>query len=352
MLRTLPLTDELRTEFGAPGAVRRIGSSPRSRVWAAELGGRPVVVKQAVGGPDAGARFAREVTALRMAARAPRPVAAPLLAVDDDSRVMVLGRVARTSPAADWPVAYAEALARLHATGSAADADRLPRWSGPTDADVAAFCDFAGSLGVPVTAQGRHELAAAVARLAADTATHSALLHGDPCPGNDLYTSTGAVFVDFEGAALGSGAVELAYLRIGFPTCWGSMALSAAALAAAEDAYTAVWRETTGTPVPGDPADACLGWLIRGDALVPCARRNTRDHLARAARRDWRWGPPSARDRLLHRLAVVRDLTVTRPDAPVRPATHALTAALHTAALTRWPGLAPLPAGRDARADP
>ncbi|MFC4031493.1 phosphotransferase [Streptomyces polygonati] len=348
MLSGVPLSDALRAEFGAVGRARRIGSSPRSRVWAVTLGDTPVVVKQSVGGPEAQARFAREVTALRVAGRAGVRVAAPLLGVDEQARVMVLGRIEGGPPGAGWAVAYARALARLHATGRPEDAGGLPVWAGPTQADVEAFCGFAGALGVPVGAGARAELTAAVERLAAEAAGGHALLHGDPCPGNDLYTADGPVFVDFEGAALGSGSVELAYLRIGFPTCWGSMALRPAELAAAEGAYADSWRQVTGTEVSGDPADACLGWLIRGDALVPCAKRGTRDHLARAARRDWRWGPPSARERLRHRLAVVSDLGVGHPR--IRRVGD-LTAVLHHAVSTRWPGLEALPASRDPRAD-
>jgi hypothetical protein len=344
----LPLTAAMRAEFGAASGVRRLGSSPRSRVWSAELDGTGVVVKQSVGGGDAAVRFAVEVAALRIAARAGATVAAPLLAADEATRVMVLGRVERTAPGPDWPLAYASALARLHATGRPADTAALPRWSGPTASDVEAFCGLAQALGVPASAAARGELAACAQRLAAEAGRQHALLHGDPCPGNDLYTTAGAVFVDFEQAALGSGAVELAYLRIGFPTCWGSMGLRPEVLAAAGDAYASVWRELTGAAVPGDPVDACVGWLIRGDALVPRDERGRRDQLARAVRGDWQWGPGSARDRLLHRLAVVSGLTAERK---CLTAIGALTAAMLDRARDRWPGRRALPPDRDPRAD-
>ncbi|WNI19272.1 hypothetical protein [Actinacidiphila sp. ITFR-21] len=119
-------------------------------------------------------------------------------------------------------------------------------------------------------------------------------------------------------------------------------------MAAAEAAYAAAWREATGTEVPGDPADACVGWLIRGDALVPQARRGTRDYLARAVRRDWRWGACSARERLRHRLGVVAGLTA---DHPRLSEVGALTGALLGAVESRWPALRPLPATCGPRAD-
>lgn len=113
----------------------------------------------------------------------------------------------------------------------------------------------------------RAELDALVLRLG--RAPGNALLHGDPCPGNDLHTTGGVRFIDFEQAAWGSGLMELAYLRIGFPTCWCVTASSEALLHRAEDAYRTAWHAETGAALPVDLTDACAGWLIRGDALVP-----------------------------------------------------------------------------------
>jgi hypothetical protein len=58
-------------------------------------------------------------------------------------------------------------------------------------------------------------------------------------------------FVDFENAAWGDGLVELAYLRIGFPTCWCALAPERTLLAAAEAAYRATSRDVTGPDVAG-----------------------------------------------------------------------------------------------------
>lgn len=72
----LPFGAELRAELGVPEGSLRLGSSPRSRVWRVELPTSTAVVKQLVEGPDADERYAREVAALRLAARAGIPVVA------------------------------------------------------------------------------------------------------------------------------------------------------------------------------------------------------------------------------------------------------------------------------------
>ena len=199
-----------------------------------------------------------------------------------------------------------------------------------------------------------------------------ALLHGDPCPGNDIHTTEGIHFVDFEQASLGNGITELAYLRIGFPTCLCAIAPPEALLVQAENAYRSEWRLLTGTDVHGELADVCGGWLIRGDALVARAHRGKIDHLARIPDQDWTWGTATARERLLHRLAPRRSrspnsrlgfgvsaaLGLTRTDQNQRvvakmsidrPELSELVRCcnfLRDHMLARWPDLQPLPVHR------
>ncbi|MDH6125434.1 aminoglycoside phosphotransferase family protein [Kitasatospora sp. GP82] len=345
MRSRVPFGERLRADLGSPGQVRRLGSSPRSRVWQVELSGTPVVLKQLVDAPEAAERYAREVAALRLASRVEPPVVPRLLGTDPDERVLVLEHLEHRRPAEDWVVEYAAALARLHAaTSGDADADEmsvLPAWSGPTQDDVDSFLALARTLEVAAPPRVGAELDDLVNRLTA--APGRALLHGDPCPGNDLHTGGGIRFIDFEQAALGSGVVELAYLRIGFPTCWCVTAPPRPLLDAAEAAYRTAWRDATGTDVRGDLADACAGWLLRGDALVERARRATADHLAAVPHRDWAWGTATARQRLLHRLDVVSRSTAERPGLT---ALGQLATAVHSRMLTRWPTLQPLPAER------
>lgn len=252
---------------------------------------------------------------------------------------MVLEHLDNLGAADDWMPGYAEALARLHSLTGPADTGTLPAWSGPTAADAESFIALAEVLGVPVPPAVPNELAALIDRL--DPTPHHALLHGDPCPGNDLRTTDGVRFVDFEQASLGNGLVELAYFRIGFPTCWCAMSVTGTPLAEVEDIYRATWRSLTGTDVPGDLADACAGWLIRGDALVERAHRESVDHLARVPAEDFEWGYISARERLVHRLGAVADQTRDHDDLH---ALGQLSAAMAVRLLERWPTLRPLPA--------
>ncbi|MFB7510603.1 hypothetical protein [Streptomyces broussonetiae] len=55
------------------------------------------MVKQIVDGPDADERYAREVAALRLAARAENPVVPALLAIDPGERVERVGLCARVA---------------------------------------------------------------------------------------------------------------------------------------------------------------------------------------------------------------------------------------------------------------
>ncbi|MFJ2213274.1 phosphotransferase family protein [Streptomyces sp. NPDC101062] len=341
MRSTMPIGEKLRAELGSPRRARRLGSSPRSRVWRAELSGTPVVVKQLVEGPEASERYAREVTGLRLASRVDPPVVPALLGTDPAERVLVLEYVEHQEPREDWMVDYAAALARLHAATGADAVGSLPAWSGPTQDDVGSFLRLARTLGVVVPAGARTEAEALVDRLA--QAEGHALLHGDPCPGNDMHTSTGVRFIDFEQAALGNGLVELAYLRIGFPTCWCVTDPGPDILVAAETAYRTAWRDATGTDVQGDLTDACAGWLLRGDALVQRAQRGTVDHLGDIPDRDWKWGTATARQRLAHRLRIVSQMAEGGGELKDL---GMLATAMRESVLTRWPTLQPLPSQR------
>ncbi|WP_405953022.1 aminoglycoside phosphotransferase family protein [Streptomyces prunicolor] len=337
----LPFGDELRAQLGSPRRSRRLDSSPRSRVWRVELPEATAVVKQIVDGPDADERYAREVAALRLAARAGIPVVPVLLATDPGERVLVLEHLEHRRPAGDWIVDYAAALARLHATARPEDVGVLPRWQGPNQADIESFLRLAEALEVSVTSGMSGELDDLVNRLG--QASGQALLHGDPCPGNDLHTATGIRFIDFEQASLGSGLMELAYLRIGFPTCWCVTSASEPLLERAESAYRTEWRTLTGSDAQDGLADACAGWLLRGDALVERARRESTDHLARIPHRDWKWGTATARQRLVHRLGVVGQMTA---DHTCLGGVSSLSTAMRQRMLARWPTLQPVPTKR------
>ena len=300
------------------------------------------MVKHVTAGSDADERYGREVTALRLAARMHPPVVPAVLATIAGSRLLVMERLNDRRPRIGWVQPWATALARLHASTGPADTGSLPAWRGPTPADAQAFLALAAQLGVPVPARVPIELEQLLVRL--DPAGSHALLHGDPCPGNDLYEDGVARFVDLEQASLGSGLIELAYLRIGFPTCWCVTRVPAGELLAAEESYRQTYRSATGAEPAGDLADACAGWLISGDALVERARRGSAerpaDHLAAVFERDWTWGTVTARQRLAHRLTVVAGLGAERDDLD---GLGRLCAEMGERMAERWSGLTPPP---------
>lgn len=304
--------------LGAPRRVDPLSSSPGSQVWAVDLPERRVVVKQLLG-PNADTRFHRELTALRAAADA--GLAPAVLDADAAAKVTVLEYIESTSVFPD-PVTYARALARLHAVTPPSS---LPPVEPPRESDLTAFLRLCAEVGVHPSAPTEQALRALLARVATGG---SALLHGDPCPGNLLVSPAGVHFIDFEQAGRGAGLAELAYLRMAFPTCGYSTVLAPEVIASAESAYFETWRETTGTDVPGSLTDHCVAWLLRGDALVQRIQRGARDQFARVLVEDWSWGPMTARERLMHRVRVVAGLE--EPD--VAPLFVALSDRLET----RW----------------
>ncbi len=269
------------------GTVELLGSSQRSHVWAD--GDR--IVKQVIGDPAA---FTREVTALRLAWHT--GVVPRVLDVDSDTRTVVLERLRSDPPQEDWVVDYARGLARLHMATGPEHAGLLPRQEVP---DPEPFLRFVRAMGVEA---GRAEDELRFA----DTGKFD-LLHGDPCPGNDMYTEAGARFVDLEGAALGDGLTELVYLRMGFPTCATVTETPAELREAAEQAYFAERGQTS--PLE----DACVRWLVQGDALVQRFDRDGTDHLAKVVDEDWFWYSTTARGRLMFRTGVVATFTETHP---------------------------------------
>ncbi len=99
----------------------------------------------------------------------------------------------------------------------------------------------------------------------------------------------------------------------------------------------------TGSETEDGLADACAGWLLRGDALVERARREGTDHLSRIPRRDWTWGTATARQRLVHRLGVVGQMTA---DHTSLSGVSRLSTAMHQRMLARWTAIQPVPAKR------
>ena len=147
-------------------------------------------------------------------------------------------------------------------------------------------------------------------------------LHGDPCPGGNIFVAGDqARLVDLEAAGPGHAAVEAAYLRMGFPTCWCAGYLSEAVLAPVESAY----RDALAPYCPSARddeawavalADSCLWWALDGNTLVQRAERGRADLIDLALDRDWTWGTATARQRLVLRLSRAADALNVTGHAP------------------------------------
>ena len=188
----------------------------------------------------------------------PSPV---LIAHDPDSRLLVMEDLGRSSTLADklfgpdgaaaqrCLLSWAGALGRMQAATAGREKDfgallrRLGEraWRDPmADEARAAFAGVAGllrdELGVvatPAAIQEAHD----TARLLGGT-RYRAFSPSDTCPDNNLVTSRGVRFVDFEWGCFRDIALDAAYFRVPFPGCEASFALPPGMA----DTLLATWR--------------------------------------------------------------------------------------------------------------
>jgi hypothetical protein len=262
VLAALAAAERLLTRRAGAGVVladpEDLGGSDRSVVARARVARNPfslprtLVVKHYLGDPDPGRPdpFHYEVascqlfTALPADAR-PSPV---LIAHDPQARLLVLEDLGRSSTLADKlfgpdPAAaqrcllsWARALGRMQAATAGRENDfgallrRLGEraWRDPMAEDARlAFAGVAGllaqELGVLVPAAAAQE-AHDTARLLGST-RFRAFSPSDTCPDNNLVTSRGVRFVDFEWGCFRDVALDAAYFRVPFPGCEASFAL-------------------------------------------------------------------------------------------------------------------------------
>ena len=188
----------------------------------------------------------------------PSPV---LIAHDPASRLLVMEDLGRSSTLADklfgpdgaaaqrCLLSWAGALGRMQAATAGREKDfgallrRLGEraWRDPmADEARAAFAGGAGLL--------RHELGVVATPAAIQEAHDTARLLGgtryrafspsDTCPDNNLVTSRGVRFVDFEWGCFRDIALDAAYFRVPFPGCEASFALPPGMA----DTLLATWR--------------------------------------------------------------------------------------------------------------
>jgi hypothetical protein len=196
----------------------------------------------------------------------PSPV---LIAHDPSARLLVMEDLGRSSTLADklfgpdgaaaqrCLLSWAAALGRMQAATAGREKDfgallrRLGEraWRDPmADEARAAFAGVAGllrdELGVvasPAAVQEAHD----TARLLGGT-RYRAFSPSDTCPDNNLVTSRGVRFVDFEWGCFRDIVLDAAYFRVPFPGCEASFALPPGMA----DTLLATWRNEIATVWP------------------------------------------------------------------------------------------------------
>ncbi len=235
-----------------------LGGSDRSVVARARVAHNPfslsrtLVVKHYLAEPDPKRPdpFRYEVASCQLFTALPaesRPSPA-LIAHDPQARLLVLEDLGRSSTLADNlfgpdPVAarrcllgWARALGRMQAATAGRENDfgallrRLGEraWRDPMAEDArVAFADVPGlltqELGVRVSPAATLE-ARETARLLGGT-RYRAFSPSDTCPDNNLVTSRGVRFVDFEWGCFRDVTLDAAYFRVPFPACEASFSL-------------------------------------------------------------------------------------------------------------------------------
>lgn len=184
-----------------------------------------------------------------------------MFAHDPAERLVVLEDLGRAPTLADKLVgddpkaaerallSWSRSLGRLHAStaGREADFDALSRRFGMSrvidplaSAGHQAFEELpellADALGV-VTSSAAHRRANGSSWLL-DSHSHRAFSPSDACPDNNVITSKGVRFLDFEGGCWRDVLLDAGYLRVPFPSCWCSFTLPAGMT----EAMVAAWR--------------------------------------------------------------------------------------------------------------
>lgn len=219
------------------------------KVWRVRTAGHPecVIVKEA--GDDQAWRFIRrDGASLRAAAAA--DVVPNVLALDEQHRVLVMEDLG-THPSvadallADDPAAASRAvvglgraLGRLHAaTAGHDDGDSELLIARDVRKHGDELVSAARAMGIDVGSDVLADIDE-VQRSIDEAGARRVLLHGDPCPDNNVVHDDGSVALfDFEYAGSGHRGLDAAYLHLPFPSCWCANAIPDDVLADADAAY-------------------------------------------------------------------------------------------------------------------
>ncbi|HEX4721709.1 MAG TPA: hypothetical protein VH333_04290 [Pseudonocardiaceae bacterium] len=229
--------------------------------------------------PPIGDEFVQEAVSYQLfTAFSPEDRMCPeMFAHDGAARLVVLEDLGRAPTLADKLLAgdaraaerallsWSRSLGRLHAStaGREADFDALSRRLGVSrltdplsSAGHQAFEELpellADAIGV-VTSGDAHRRAAASTWLL-DSHTHRAFSPSDACPDNNVITSRGVRFLDFEGGCWRNVLLDAGYLRVPFPSCWCSFSLPPGMT----EAMVAAWRAEIRDVWPDLDDDAVL----------------------------------------------------------------------------------------------
>jgi hypothetical protein len=252
-----------------------LGGSARSMVLRCrDSRGGSVVVKSYLPTAQGGRDFAAEASGLIFTAAT--GVGPRLLAADRAVPLIVMTDLGDAPSLADVLLGDCAEAARSALLGWAAACGQLAARTAGRQGELArlrtAYLDGGGSLGDTHWLADCVRSAAGLAALldvtpppglAGDLAAVAAILEpgayevfspGDICPDNNLLTSSGLRFLDYESAEFHSAFLDAAYLRMPFSTCWCVFRLPGDLAGAAEAAYRAELRGV----FPDLAADA--GW--------------------------------------------------------------------------------------------
>jgi hypothetical protein len=280
----------LSHRFGAAvrlAAPEDLGGSGESTVIRVRVAASPfslprtLVVKR-YGPPEPGApndAFVQEAVSYQLftALASDERMCPEMFAHDGRERLVVLEDLGRSPTLADKLLgndpkaaerallSWARSLGKLHAStaGREQDFEALSRRLGrPKSVDPLvgqgrqALTELPGllaaSLGVETPA-ALHDRAMSAARLV-DSPRHRAFSPSDACPDNNVITSKGVRFLDFEGGCWRDVLLDAGYLRVPFPSCWCSYALPAGMI----EAMVAAWRSEAATVWPDLDDDSVL----------------------------------------------------------------------------------------------
>jgi hypothetical protein len=230
-----------------------LGGSDRSVVLRVRVAENPfslprtLVVKRNLAQfpPDVPDPFAHEAASCQLltAVQPADPVGPELITHSAEERLLVMEDLGRAPTLADkllgadpraaerGLLAWARSLGRLHAVTAGREADfgalmrRLGQrnWHDPIAPDARiALAELpsllAAELGVP-TPEATAKRARTTVRLLGGPGFR-AFSPSDLCPDNNLVTSHGVRFLDFEWGCIRDVTLDVAYLRVPFPSCW------------------------------------------------------------------------------------------------------------------------------------